>query len=143
MDERIEIAETRDEIAACFPVVAQLRPHLTEGEFTARVQRQMEQGYRLAYVRAAGEIVAAAGFRLGDNLAWGHFLYVDDLVTDAQHRSAGLGKRLLQWLAAYGREAGCDQLHLDSGMQRIDAHRFYEREGMTRAGYHFALPLGG
>lgn len=28
-------------------------------------------------------------------------------------------------------------MHLDSGTQRKDAHRFYEREGMSVAGFHF------
>ena len=27
-------------------------------------------------------------------------------------------------------------MHLDSGIQRTEAHRFYEREGMTMAGLH-------
>jgi hypothetical protein len=31
--------------------------------------------------------------------------------------------------------------HLDSGMQRQDAHRFYEREGLSKAGFHFAETL--
>lgn len=33
---------------------------------------------------------------------------------------------------------GRDQMHLDSGLQRLDAHRFYEREGVKKTGYHFA-----
>ena len=28
-------------------------------------------------------------------------------------------------------------MHLDSGIQRKDAHRFYEREGMSLASVHF------
>ena len=32
----------------------------------------------------------------------------------------------------------CRQLHLDSGIQREETHRFYEREGISRAGFHFA-----
>ena len=32
---------------------------------------------------------------------------------------------------------GCQQMHLDSGTQRKDAHRFYERQGMTMASFHF------
>ena len=31
--------------------------------------------------------------------------------------------------------------HLDSGLQRRDAHRFYAREGMAASGYHFAVKL--
>jgi hypothetical protein len=29
-------------------------------------------------------------------------------------------------------------VHLDSGVQRKDAHRFYEREGMKLASFHFS-----
>jgi hypothetical protein len=29
-------------------------------------------------------------------------------------------------------------LHLDSGVQRLDAHRFYDREGFDRTCIHFA-----
>jgi hypothetical protein len=32
---------------------------------------------------------------------------------------------------------GCEQMHLDSGIQRTEAHRFYQREGMTMASLHF------
>ena len=83
-------------------------------------------------------VVAVAGFRIGDNLAWGRFMYVDDLATLAAQRSKGYGSGLLSWLRTYAASQGCEQLHLDSGMQRKDAHRFYEREGMTISGLHFA-----
>jgi hypothetical protein len=36
---------------------------------------------------------------------------------------------------------GCVRLRLDSGMQRLDAHRFYEANGMQKAGYHFNCQL--
>lgn len=96
-------------------------------------------GYRLACVDVpAAGFVAAAGFRLSENLAWGRFLYVDDLVTRSEYRSKGYGTTLLSWLKDYAAQAGCVQLHLDSGIQRKDAHRFYEREGLCVAGYHFS-----
>lgn len=137
----IHLAVTDAEIAACYPVMHELRPHLSPDDFLARVQRQNNAGYRLAYAQANDRPAAVAGFRLGENLAWGRFLYVDDLVTLSAHRSQGYGARLLDWLRDYALREGCDQLHLDSGMQRVDAHRFYEREGMLRAGYHFAQTL--
>ena len=119
----------------------ELRPHLDAPGFVARVRRQEAAGYRLVYSVDDGEVVAVAGFRIGENLAWGRFLYVDDLVTAAAHRSAGHGARLLDWLRRYATDQGCRQLHLDSGLRRADAHRFYTREGMTATGYHFAQDL--
>jgi GNAT superfamily N-acetyltransferase len=135
----IRIAETPAEIAHCFPVMAQLRPHLERKEFVARVQRQMADGYRLACLNAGGSVKSVAGYRIAENLAWGRFLYVDDLVTDEAARSKGYGKALLAWLAGQARQNGCAQLHLDSGAQRKDAHRFYLREGMENGGFHFVI----
>jgi GNAT superfamily N-acetyltransferase len=138
----IHVAEDEQSIARCFPVMAQLRPHIASDAFASQVQRQREScGYRLAYAIQADQVVAVAGFRVTECLAWGKFLYVDDLVTDDACRSAGWGKRLLDWLINRAREEGCDQLHLDSGVQRFEAHRFYLRERMNFTSHHFAIDL--
>jgi GNAT superfamily N-acetyltransferase len=134
----VRVADSDDDIAACFPVMAQLRPHLAATEFVPRVRRQMADGFRLAVLREGGTVQAVAGYRVGENLAWGKFLYVDDLVTAADQRSRGCGRALLAWLRAEARRQGCAQLHLDSGTARKDAHRFYLREQLDLAGYHFA-----
>lgn len=137
----IRIATTDAEIAECYPVMRELRSHVAEDEFLSRVQSQESAGYRLVFVQVPEGVVAVAGFRLGENLAWGRYLYVDDLVTLAAHRSKGYGAALLSWLKEHAAKEGCLQLHLDSGIQRSDAHRFYEREGMTMAGFHFVENL--
>lgn len=137
----IHIAITDAEIAACYPVMRELRPHIAEDQFLARVRSQESAGYRLAYVQAPMGVVAVAGFRMGENLAWGRFLYIDDLVTLLEHRSKGYGSQLLSWLKEEAAKEGCDQMHLDSGIQRKDAHRFYEREGMTLASLHFVVKI--
>ena len=64
-------------------------------------------------------------------------MYVEDLITNQKNRSQGFGKQLLDWLHNEAKNNHCDQLHLDSGVQRKDAHRFYEREGMTFASHHY------
>ena len=137
----IRLAESDDDILACFPTMRQLRPHLVRDEFPARVRRQAEQGYRLAMLEDGGRVVAAAGFRLIENLAWGRHVYVDDLVTDESSRSCGHGETLFDWLVEFAREHGCQELHLDSGVQRFDAHRFYLRHRMRITSHHFALRL--
>lgn len=139
----IALADSDAEIAACFPVLRELRPHLRETEFVARVRRQQAAGYRLAALREDGRVLAAAGYRLGENLAWGRFLYVDDLVTHAAARSRGLGRELLAWLRERAAAEGCALFTLDSGVQRKDAHRFYEREGLSVTSMHFAAPVAG
>jgi GNAT superfamily N-acetyltransferase len=109
-------------------------------EFTRRVNEiQRAEGYRLAgsFNNPGDHAVAAAGFRLGHNLAWGHYLYVDDLVTCAAHRGKGHADALMRWLFAEATRLGCDQLHLDSGTHRLDAHRFYFKHDLTISSFHF------
>ena len=139
----VEVREvaSRDETRALFPVVRELRPHLSEVEFVSAVGRMRAEGYRLAGAYRAGEPVGAAGFRLFEALYSGPQLYVDDLVVAETGRSAGLGRALVRWLEDEARRAGCAQLHLDSGVQRSEAHRFYFRERFAVTSFHFAKKL--
>jgi GNAT superfamily N-acetyltransferase len=136
-----QLAETDTEILACYPVMAALRPHILEQEFVARVRRQQRDGYRLVFLEEAGEVRAVAGFRLAESLAWGKYLYVDDLVSRMTVRSRGYGQALFQWLIAWARDHGCEALHLDSGVQNGAAHRFYMQNRMVITSHHFKLPL--
>jgi GNAT superfamily N-acetyltransferase len=137
----ISVANTDAEIARCFPVMVQLRPNLTEAEFVPRVRRQQSEGYQLAFLEEAGAVRSVAGFRVHGRLHAGRTMYVDDLVTAASERSRGHGDRLFDWLVQRARESGCDLFSLDSGTQRVDAHRFYLRKRMKISCFHFDLPL--
>ena len=137
----IRLAETDEDIRRCFPVMLELRTHLKPDDFLPRVKRMQSAGYQLAFLEDQGEVKALAGFRIGEMLARGKFMYVDDLVTGEKSRSAGYGARLFDWLAAYAKEQGCEQLDLDSGVQRFDAHRFYFKMRMHISTYHFSLKL--
>lgn len=139
---KIDIARDEAAIGRCFPVMRELRTHITdEGEFVARVQRQQAEGYLLAYVEADGEIRACAGYRYLEMLFAGKFLYVDDLVTRAADRSLGFGGQLFDWLMHEARAHGCTELQLDSGVQRFDAHRFYLAKRMKISSHHFVIDL--
>ncbi len=140
-DPEIRVADTDAEIEACFPVMAQLRPHLERGSFVRRVREQEGEGYRLASIWDDGKVRAVAGFRVLHNLAWGRFLYIDDLVTDQGGRSRGLGGALLNWCLHRAVAEKCTALHLDSGIQRRDAHRFYLARRMRIMGYHFSMDV--
>ena len=133
------------ETGLAYTTMLELRPHLASLEaFVAQVnERQRPQGYRLVGVFEDGgeEPVAVAGFRITDHLAWGHCLYVDDLVTRASRRGRGYAGQLFTWLYAEAERLGCEQFHLDSGFQRLDAHRFYHNQGLHITSLHFARYL--
>ncbi len=119
----------------------QLRTHLDENQYLEKIKRMRHWGYRLAASTEGGMVRCVAGFRIVEFLAYGKFLYVDDLVTAEDARSEGHGERVLDWLAGVAREEGCGSLQLDSGVQRHEAHRFYFRKGMSISSYHFSKAL--
>jgi GNAT superfamily N-acetyltransferase len=136
---KIALATTDEEIAACYSVMRQLRPHLDLPAFLAAVKRMKAEGYLLLFL-ADPDVRAVAGFRKMEMLSTGAVLYVDDLVTCASCRSRGYGKKLLAWLLDEAKKQECQYLELDSGSKRLDAHRFYEREGMAKKAFHFSIP---
>ncbi len=139
--ETIQHAETDAQIQKCFPALKVLRPHLEESSFLGTLRRQQTQGYRLLYLEVDDEVKSAAGYRLLEYLAYGKVLYIDDLITLPTEKRKGYGGQMLDWLIAYAKTQACDQVHLDSGYQRHDAHRLYLNKGFDLACHHFALKL--
>jgi GNAT superfamily N-acetyltransferase len=135
----VKLAKSVADIEKISGVLRELRTAFDTSSLVTQVTQQMNSGYQVAYVEADGEVLCVAGFVVGTKLAWGKHLYVDDLVTAERHRSRGAGAKMISWLKSHARQLGCDQLHLDSGVQRFAAHRFYLREGFNIASHHFSI----
>jgi GNAT superfamily N-acetyltransferase len=132
------------ETGLAFAAMRALRGDIAdEGAFVQRVEElQRPEGYRMvgAFEEGEASACAVAGFRTAHGLAWGHYLYLDDLSTLPKFRRRGHARELLDWLLAEAGQLGCDQIHLDSGVgiDRADAHRLYMNAGMVIAAHHFA-----
>jgi GNAT superfamily N-acetyltransferase len=59
----------------------------------------------------------------------GDFCRIAYLCVDAQARSAGLGALLERFAEEEARRRGCDRIELHSSARRMEAHRFYARQG--------------
>ncbi|MGS2716859.1 GNAT family N-acetyltransferase [Eionea flava] len=137
----IQLATTDKTIRQCFNVMHELRPHLQEKAFLNIIKNMQKEGYQLAYIGNANTVVAVAGYRMSTNLLMGKHCYVDDLVTSSKHRSRGYGEALISWVREQAKTNGCNVLHLDSGTHRGSAHKFYFKQGMVIASYHFSESL--
>lgn len=141
MNSKISVAQTDAEILDCYPLMAELRPHIQPDEFLPLVKRLNEVAeFQLVYL-TDGEIKAVAGFRISEWLAAGKYLEIEDLVAKSGERSKGYGGELFDWLVQHGKEKKCLQVRLVSRVNRLDAHRFYLRKGMTLEAYYFSMNL--
>ncbi|MFI2379130.1 GNAT family N-acetyltransferase [Streptomyces sp. NPDC018964] len=125
------------------PLIRALRPALTDDGFDRFAAEAHGQGlvFTAAYVPHGGCVAVATHRVLATSR--GRVLFVDDLVTDPGHRSAGIGARLLEHLAERARAARCCRIELDSGVTNQAAHRFYRAHHMTVSALHFAVDVPG
>lgn len=137
----VKLLESEDELAAVAEVLLQLRPQYTLESLLAQIKKQQQSGYQLAYVKSGNGVLCVAGFVVGEKLAWGKHIYIDDLVTSEAHRSSGAGTLLMDWFKSLCEQTGCTQLHLDSGVQRFNAHRFYLKNRFNIESHHFSIAI--
>ena len=138
----IKIAETEDEIRKCFPVMKELRPHfINEDEFVKQVKRQTENhDFKLVFLDDDG-VKAVGGIRIGEWLARGKYLEIEDLVTAADSRSKNYGGAVFDWIEDYARRENCREIKLVSHVTRYAAHKFYLRKGMIIDAHFFSKEL--
>ncbi|MFD2922878.1 GNAT family N-acetyltransferase [Halobacillus naozhouensis] len=137
----VEIKELQSEkeITEAFPVMKQLRSHLDQDTYLALViEAKKIDSYHLFALYDQEDIVAVTGFKPMITLYYGRFVWVCDLVTQSEHRSKGYGERLLSFVHEWTKEHDYEAVALSSGLQRTEAHRFYEeRMDYNKASYVF------
>jgi GNAT superfamily N-acetyltransferase len=73
-----------------------------------------------------------------NSVRYGLRCWVEDLAVDPDRRSEGIGAALLGAAREWARDQGATHLELDSGADRADAHRFYERERPSWTGMQYS-----
>jgi len=139
----IKELQSREDIIKAFPVMKQLRTHLDECTYLELVIDARENDrYKMYALLDNNEIVAVIGFKPMITLSSGKFIWVCDLVTDTTLRSKGYGEKLLTYLEGWAIENNYESISLSSGLQRTDAHRFYENKmNYDKASYVFKTTL--
>lgn len=125
------------EFREAYPVLSQLRDHLTEAAFLEQLDAMRDDGYRLFALFDDGDVVAVVGLVVRRNFFCHRHVFVEDLVTDEQHRGEGYGSRLLEYVHEFAREQSCSYVELESGLWREQAHEFYEDQGYDKVCYSF------
>ena len=135
----VEEIQEENHALACWQVIQELRPHLADPlDFVLRWKVQQLEGYKLICLRHEGQVVAVAGYRLFNTMAWGKIIYIDDLVVMQSCRGIGYGKALLDWIKKKSEALQCNAVHLDTGYHRHRAHKTYLRNGFELSSHHMS-----
>jgi GNAT superfamily N-acetyltransferase len=66
-------------------------------------------------------------------------MVVENVVVSEASRGLGIGEALMRAAMMLARERNCYKLVLTSNRRRRDAHRFYERLGLTASHFGFRI----
>ncbi len=118
-------------------IIQQLQPSLTLEAYKKMLQDMLPNGYAQAAIFDADKCIGISGYWINTKLYSGKYLEMDNVVIDEKYRSKGIGKLLCDWCINKAKQENCKNVMLDAYLENEKAHRFYEREGFTKRGYHF------
>jgi len=100
-------------------------------------------GYSLLVAEEDGKILGTTVLVILPGLAHdiSPFAVVEYVVVDEKWRRRGIGKLLMDYVAARAKEAGCYKIMLTSDKRREEAHEFYKALGFEASAHGFRLYL--
>lgn len=113
--------------------------NLDFNKLTNRFQRMKQnQDYFILVAKDADAVVGFIGICKGIAFELdGEYIRIIALAVNTDYQHNGIGAQLIRYAEGYAIEQGIHYILVNSGLQRMDAHRFYEKNGYTKKGYSF------
>ncbi|UJR31667.1 hypothetical protein I4U23_019148 [Adineta vaga] len=130
-----DLSKNEDILIQAQDVFRQLRPNLSSDQkiYASQIRNICETGPAHMLVAISNDekrnVLGLAIYRLSQHMKYSKFIYCDDLITDENKRSLGVGRALVNTMKKEAEKLNLNRIALDSGCQRGRAHKFYHREG--------------
>lgn len=135
---------TADDLQRVYALMCELKQTTFEHQafqagFLANLQNHHIH-YQLAELD--GQVIGMIGLHLQFHLHHVRWIgEIQELVVMPQARGLKVGSQLLAWAEDVARQAGAELTELSTSVKRVDAHRFYVREGYTLSHSRFTKLL--
>ncbi|MCU6678541.1 aminoalkylphosphonate N-acetyltransferase [Leclercia tamurae] len=135
---------TAEDVDAVYGLICELKQaELDRSAFHAGFAANLlDHNMRYQLAEQEGHIVGMIGLHMQFHLHHANWIgEIQELVVMPQARGLKVGSQLLAWAEAFARQAGAEMTELSTSVKRLDAHRFYLREGYTQSHFRFTKPL--
>ncbi len=135
----IDVRECRtdEEFSAIYPFIRELNKDMSRELFEQLLAAMREENYHCITAWQGEDMVGVCGYWIAHRFYCKKALQPDNVIIREDKRNIGIGRAIMAWLEARAKELGCDSMMLDSYLDNEPSHRFYEREGFIKLGYHF------
>jgi GNAT superfamily N-acetyltransferase len=111
----------------------------TEAEVKERLNNIIpDKNFKTLLAEVQGKVVGFIG--LSKSYAYernGCYVRIMALVVAREYRNMGIGTQLVAKAEEWAKQNGASLIVLSSGLQRLEAHKFYESKGFRKKGYSF------
>lgn len=128
---------TAEEMFPFYPLVNQLQPWLKEEYYQSHLREMVKHNYSQVVVWENETPVGVSGIWINYKLYCGKYLEMDNVVVDNNYRNKGIGNLLYEKALEIAINENCRVMMLDAYLENTSAHRFYERNGFEKKGFHF------
>jgi GNAT superfamily N-acetyltransferase len=98
-----------------------------------------DHSYRTFVAEVEGIVVGMIGVRVGALYEYsGNYAHILAFVTSSKYRGKGIGKGLLETVENWARKQEVVRMIVNCRKERVEAHRFYEKNGYASTGFRFA-----
>ncbi|GIV40601.1 MAG: N-acetyltransferase GCN5 [Thermonema sp.] len=141
--ETIQLALSDEAVLRCKHILRELYPHIPQEDdaFLFAIRKLQVEGYNLAYIEKEGIAASLVGFRVGENLAWGKYIFIDELATAKKYRHQGLASAIIDWLVDYAKTKKCSKIFLDFVMVDDRAKAWAKQKGFKEYSTRYAITL--
>ncbi len=121
----------------------ELGKNVSEKTLQIRIDKMLlDENYKIFVAEAEGKTVGFIGLNSG--LAFeidGKVMRIIALAVKEEYQHSGIGTMLIKAAEEYAYENGVTVIGVNSGLPRLIAHKFYEKQGFFKKGYSFIKPL--
>ncbi len=135
---------TAEDVDAVYGLICELKQaELDRSAFHAGFAANLlDHNMRYQLAEQNGHIIGMIGLHMQFHLHHANWIgEIQELVVMPQARGLRAGSQLLAWAEEFARQAGAEMTELSTSVKRLDAHRFYLREGYTQSHFRFTKPL--
>jgi GNAT superfamily N-acetyltransferase len=127
----------KENIFTILPLLKELNTNTPEIVLKERLLEMTTQNYKCIGMYLNEELVGISGLWFLTRHYCGKTVEPDHVVIAEKHRNKGLGKKLFEWIYKYAQSIGCESSELNTYIENVKSHQFYENEGYKKLGYHY------
>jgi len=126
-----------ENIEIILPLLKELNSSLDEEILKNRILEMATQHYKCVGIYNNNNLIGISGLWFITRHYCGKVIEPDHVIINDQFRNKGLGKKLFKWIYNYTQSIGYEATELNTYIDNIKSHKFYENEGYKKLGFHY------